>query len=106
VGPRAGLNGRKISSHRDSILDRPARSQSLYRLSCPAHIYIYIFSMLRFLNVLVCVSNAVAQWLRCSATNQKVAVSIPAGVIGFFIDIKSFRSHYGPGIDSASNRNE
>jgi len=24
----------------------------------------------------------------------------------FFIDIKYFRSHYGPGIDSASNRNE
>jgi len=24
----------------------------------------------------------------------------------FFIDIKSFRSHYGPGYDSASNRNE
>jgi len=24
----------------------------------------------------------------------------------FFIDIKSFRSHYGPGDDSASNRNE
>ena len=24
----------------------------------------------------------------------------------FFIDIKSFRSHYGSGIDSASNRNE
>ena len=22
----------------------------------------------------------------------------------FFIDIKSFRSHYGPGVDSASNR--
>ena len=32
--------------------------------------------------------------------------SIPAGVSGFFIDIKSFRSHYGPGADSASNRNE
>jgi len=26
------------------------------------------------------------------------------GVSGFFIDIKSFRSHYGPGVDSASNR--
>ena len=26
--------------------------------------------------------------------------------LGFFIDIKSFRSHYGPGVDSASNRNE
>ena len=24
----------------------------------------------------------------------------------FFIDIKSFLSHYGPGVDSASNRNE
>ena len=28
------------------------------------------------------------------------------GVNGFFIDIKSFRSHCGPGVDSASNRNE
>ena len=50
--------------------------------------------------------TAVAQWLRCCATNRKVACSIPAGVSGFFIDIKSFRSHYGPGVDSASNRNE
>ena len=40
------------------------------------------------------------------ATNRKVVVSIPAGVSGFFIDIKSFRSDYGPGVDSASNRNE
>ena len=29
-----------------------------------------------------------------------------ASVSGFFIDIKSFRSHYGPGVDSACNRNE
>ena len=49
--------------------------------------------------------TAVAQWLSCCATNRKVAGSIPAHVIGFFIDIKSFRSHYGPGVDSASNRN-
>jgi len=48
----------------------------------------------------------VAQWLRCCATNRKVAGSIPAGVSGSFIDIKSFRSHYGPGVNSASNRNE
>ena len=32
--------------------------------------------------------TAVAQWLRCYATNRKVAGSIPAGVSGFFIDIK------------------
>ena len=50
--------------------------------------------------------TVVAQWLRCCATNRKVAGSIPAGVSGFFIDIKSFRSHYDPGVDSASNRNE
>jgi len=42
----------------------------------------------------------------CCATNRKVAGSIPAGVSGFFIDTKSFRSHHGPGVDSASNRNE
>ena len=31
---------------------------------------------------------------------SEVAGSIPDGVIGIF------RSHYGPGVDSASNRNE
>ena len=46
------------------------------------------------------VMTAVAQWLRCCATDRKVAGSISAG------DIKSFRSHCGPGVDSASNRNE
>ena len=58
--------------------------------------------------VLVHISGrtAVAQWLRCCATNQKVAGLIPASVSGFFIDIKSFRSHYGPGVNSASDRNE
>jgi len=48
--------------------------------------------------------TAAAQWLRCCATNRKVTGSIPAGV-EFFTDIKSFRSHYGSGVDSASNRN-
>ena len=38
--------------------------------------------------------------------NQKVAGSIPVGVSAFFIDIKSFRSHFGSGVDSASKRNE
>jgi len=46
----------------------------------------------------------VAQWLRCCATNRKVAGSIPADVSGFFL--KSFRLHYGPEVVSASNRNE
>jgi len=50
--------------------------------------------------------TAVARWLKRCATNRKVAGSIPTGVSGFFMDIKSFRSHYDPGVDSASNRNE
>ena len=60
---------------------------------------------MEIVKVVVYMGTAVAQWLRCCATNRKVAGSIPA-VSGFFIDIKSFRSHYGPGVDSASNRNE
>ena len=36
VGPRVWMGG-KSRPHRDSITDRPARSQSLYRLSYPAH---------------------------------------------------------------------
>ena len=50
--------------------------------------------------------TAVGQCLRSCATNRKVAGSIPGGVSGFFIDIKFFRSHYDPGVDSASNKNE
>jgi len=56
-----------------------------------------------FQNV-ICIAHGRVPWFFSS--NRKVAVSVPAGVGGFFIDIKSFRSYYGPGIDSASNRNE
>ena len=45
--------GGKCRPHRDSIPDRPARSQSLYRLSYPAHyIYIYIYIYRVFHNFL------------------------------------------------------
>ena len=35
--------------------------------------------------------TAVAQWLRCCATNREVAGSTAASVIGFFVDINFFR---------------
>ena len=38
--PGPGWTGEKSLPHRDSIPDRPARSQSLYRLSYPAHIQV------------------------------------------------------------------
>jgi hypothetical protein len=43
--------------------------------------------------------GSVLQIKRSLARSQLVSLEI-------FIDIKSFRSHYGPGVDSASNRNE
>ena len=47
-----------------------------------------------------------AQFKWTYATSRKVAGSIPDGVIGIFQLTLSFRPHYGPGADSASNRNE
>ena len=41
---------------------------------------------------------------RC-ASIRKVAGSITAGVSGIFI-LNSFTGYYGPGVDSATNRNE
>jgi len=49
---------------------------------------------------------AVAKLLMCCGTNRKVAFSIHAIVSGYFIDINSFQSHYGPGVDTGSNSNE
>ena len=40
-----------------------------------------------FSTALISAGTAVAQWLRCCATNRKVTGSIPAGVSGFFVDI-------------------
>ena len=69
---------------------------------CKAVFYIQLFLIYYLFNM----GTAVAQRLRCCDTNRKVAGSIPAGVSGFFIDIKSFKSHCGPGVDSASIRIE
>jgi len=53
-------------------------------------------------NLLSLLGTAVAQWLRRCATTRKDAGSIPAGVIGFFNDIKPFLSHqYFMGRDSS-----
>ena len=68
---------------------------------------LFVFILCYFYCYNICTwGTEVAQWLRCCATNRKVAGSIPASVSGFFIETKSFRSHYGSGVDSASNRNE
>jgi hypothetical protein len=45
------------------------------------NLYTYLLVILPFSG------TAIAQWLRCCVTNQKVAGSIPEGVLEFFIDI-------------------
>ena len=70
------------------------------------YVHLHVEYLVFWLDLIELEGTTVAQWLWCCATKRKVASSIPASVSGFFIDIKSFRSHYGPGVDSASNRNE
>jgi len=78
-----------------------------YHINNKVNVYFYGFKVCNsFLIDLYLRGTALAQWLRCCATNRKVAGSIPAGVSVFFIDIKSLRSHYSPGVDSASKINE
>ena len=50
--------------------------------------------------------TAVAQWLRCCVTNQKVAGLIPNGVTGIFHWRNPSDRTMGPGVGSASNRYE
>jgi len=50
--------------------------------------------------------TAVARWLRCCAKFGRSLVRSQLVSVEFFIDIKSFRSHYGSGVDSASNRHQ
>ena len=44
--------------------------------------------------------------MRHCTTSRTVVGLIPDGVIGIFSLTQSFRPHCGPGVDSASNRNE
>ena len=46
-----------------------------------AHLFAYVCY---FTIILLFVWTAVSRWLRCCATNRKVAGSIPGGVIGIF----------------------
>ena len=49
MGPRVGLDGEKSRPTGIRSLDRPARSQLLYRLSYPAHnLYVKYFSIEKY----------------------------------------------------------
>jgi len=50
--------------------------------------------------------TAVVQWLRGVLQIGRSLVRSQLVSLKFFIEIKSFRSYYGPGVDSASNINE
>jgi hypothetical protein len=48
----------------------------------------------------------VAQWLDSVLQTGKSLVRSQIVSLKFSIDVKSLRSHYGPGVDLASNTNE
>jgi len=63
--------------------DGPDHSQSLYRMSYPGpHRGPGVLGKWHYLQNTG--GTAVALWVRCCATNRKVAGSIPAGIIGIF----------------------
>jgi len=68
----------------------------------PKHCIIYVI----YIYIYIYKGTAVAQWLRCCAKIGRSLVRSQLVSLEFFIDIKSFRSKYGPGIDSTSNINE
>ena len=68
----------------------------------PKHCIIYVI----YIYIYIYKGTAVAQWLRCCAKIGRSLVRSQLVSLEFFIDIKSFRSKYGPGVDSTSNINE
>ena len=54
-----------------------ALEATVFCIVCTGFLYYFVY-------VYLFLGTAVAQWLRCSATNRKVAGSIPAGVTGIF----------------------
>ena len=57
------------------------------------------------LNTIITTSTRCSSWFRHCATSRKVSASIPDGINRIF-HWQSYRPHYGPWVDSASNRNE
>ena len=58
------------------------------------------------MSTLLSLGTAVAQWLSAALQIGRWLVRSQLVSLEFFIDIKSFRSHYGPAVESASNRSE
>jgi len=75
IGPE-GYRGVEVPRFQDSRHTKVVRLSVLStgRIYPPQEIFL----------VLISVGTAVAQWLRCCATNREVVGSIPAGVIGIF----------------------
>jgi len=78
--PKASLNAVDISKIQCCCLNLNSNISVVY-------LVVYLLYRLRYLSYYNYMGTAVAQWLRCCATNRKVAGSIPVDVSGFFFDI-------------------
>jgi hypothetical protein len=81
------MKSRLIPGRNRQFISSPASSDLLWSLA--AHLFKlkpgpFLVECTDIVNLQFYVPLMVAQWLRYCATNRKVAVSIPGGVIGIF----------------------
>ena len=76
-----------LTSVKSSMKYGAPSKRNLISRECICYSYsklIFLYSLLFITDTTNIWRTAVAQWLRCCATNRKVAGSIPDGVIGIF----------------------
>ena len=71
-----------LDHHQANIFQQKVQSVRTIRCGIPYSLQGVRNKIITFIFILM--GTAVAQWLRCCATNRKFAGSIPDGVIGIF----------------------
>ena len=80
--PQKTFNGTSVGPQMER--DQATKCDTMYSDEFQFSYELQVFSRRLLYCTTLHVGTAVAQWLRCCATNRKVAGSIPAGVSGIF----------------------
>jgi len=84
--PGSVWTGGKSHPHRNSIPDLPARSQSLYRLSYPAHLVVMCLSKVRNEVLLIVMWDLILRWaisvIKCVRMNRRLYDNTVVAVAG------------------------
>ena len=94
-----------VSTLKDGLCSRFHSIPDFPVVLCVA-LSVYGLKFRKYVTIFLQLGTAVAQWLKCCATNRKFAVSIPDGVFGIFHWHNPSDRTLSLGVDSASNINE